>query len=113
MTTTATTTPSIVSALQTIFGSTFNGILKIGKDVVYKGTSMTDTSLLGVPFLTISAIAITSMVMAYVTIGDTSDSDSNDSMTNNTPAIPPIIGGRKRRTRKLRLKNGRKTIRRS
>jgi len=116
MTTAATSTPSVITGLQTIFGSTFNRIASIGTGAIHTGSVMTDGNLFGVPFLTISTIAITSMVMAYVTLGDGSEpeveSEPEESMFKLNTAPPSAFSGGKRRSRKSRSKKGRKTSRR-
>lgn len=103
--TTGNTTPSILSSIQGYFGGTVTSAVATGNGIINTGTNAASGSMLGVPMLTLSMIAITSIVMAYVTMGDTSSHNSTITGTLDSIASAPtkalgLSGGKGNRSRK-------------
>jgi hypothetical protein len=121
MSTSAATPTTALTVVKDFTGGIIGSAWNAGNSVFKIGANATDVSVYGVPLLTVSMIAITSVIMAYVTIGQ-SDGDGGggeetgfmNSMTNSydgaSSNISSQLGGKSRR-KKRKGKYSRKTRR--
>lgn len=98
----STPTPTIISTIQTYLGGALNKATTAGNSAITAGTVATSGSVYGVPILTISMIAITSFIMAYVTMGDPAGESTEFGIPNLTGSSNSDVfsGGKGRRSRK-------------
>jgi hypothetical protein len=112
---------SALTALKDFSGGVISPVIDAGNSVIKSGSNATDVSVYGVPLLTVSMIAITSVILAYVTIGQSSDNGGEveetgfmnnltNSYGNTNSNISSQLGG-KLRTKKRRGKHFKKTRR--
>lgn len=109
------TVGAVLFNIEKFFGKIVGESVDIGNKAINTGSNLTSGSVYGVPVLTVSMIAITSVIMAYVTAEDVT-------ATSNTPfgiisSIKDLVspnsskseymGGKNHKSRKTRVEKKR------